>query len=150
MSKRTIRDIELYIVDVFVAVNAVAHYTTAFQNAKELRKNSLHWDAVIRQLEVIGEAINKLLDSEQFASQAPSYFRKIVNFRNAISHGYFGIDADEVWSVVTVNLSKLESDLKHIVCECGIDLTDAVNSVLEELNDLGDCQNVEYLHQLIV
>lgn len=138
MSKKS-RDIELFIVDVFVALEKIRLYTYEFDCADGFRHSSLHWDATIRQLEILGEALNHLLNDEIFSSYAPKYFRKIVNFRNVIVHEYFGIDEEEVWDVVNNKLMMLSDDMKIIVKE--IDITLAVLSVLDEVEDI-DIKNM--------
>ena len=107
----------------------------------------MHWDATIRQLEVIGEALNKLLEDESFSALSPKYFRKIVNFRNVIAHGYFGIDLDEVWNVLAEKLDILNIDLRDIVKE-NIDLSIAIESEINEYTKLDDLKIVEYLKSL--
>ncbi|MBE0515676.1 HepT-like ribonuclease domain-containing protein, partial [Sulfurimonas sp.] len=92
-----------------------------------MRYSSLHWDATIRELELTGEALNTLLNDEKFLKSAPPYFRKVVNFRNAISHGYFGIDESEVWNIVDEKLDLLSNDL-HQICKDNIDLSKAIQS----------------------
>ena len=67
------RDIELFIVDVFIAIEKIREYTQHFNNPSDFKHSSLHWDASMRQLEIIGEALNKLLKDEKFNSLAPSY-----------------------------------------------------------------------------
>ena len=89
MSKKQQRDIELFIVDIFVSIQKIKTYTKEFKNSQDFAHSGLHWDASIRQLEIIGEALNKLLKNDNFNLLAPSYFRKVVNFRNIIIHGYF-------------------------------------------------------------
>ena len=90
MSKK--RDISLYLVDIFVAIKKIENYTKIFKNASEFRYDSLHWDATIRELEIIGESIKNILNNLSNTLKTPNYFRKIVNFRNIITHEYFGID----------------------------------------------------------
>jgi len=132
MSKKQ-RDIDLFIVDVFVALEKIKLYTHLFDHADNFRHSNLHWDATIRQLEILGEALNHLLTDEKFLNYAPKYFRKIVNFRNVIVHEYFGIDEEEVWDVVHNKLSLLYEDMLIIVKE--IDISSAALSVLEEIQD---------------
>ena len=132
MSKKS-RDIELFIVDVFVTLEKIRQYTKDFSSADDFRHSNLHWDASIRQLEILGEALNHLLSDEKFSKHAPTYFRKIVNFRNVIVHEYFGIDEDEVWDVITNKLTLLQKDMKNISVE--IDISAAASSVLDELVD---------------
>jgi uncharacterized protein with HEPN domain len=141
------RDIELFIVDIFVSIKKIKDYTSTFNNPNDFLQSSLHWDATIRQLEIIGEALNKLLEDEVFKAQAPEYFRKVVNFRNNIVHGYFGIDLDEVWSVVTTHLDILQSDVQNIVRN-NIDIQDALESEIEEYKKLNDTVIFKYLMSL--
>jgi uncharacterized protein with HEPN domain len=143
MSKRR-RNIELFIVDIFVSIQKIKEYTSSFNNPNDLSHSSLHWDATIRQLEIIGEALNKLLEDEKFNALAPEYFRKVVNFRNNIVHGYFGIDLDEVWNVITLHLGVLENDIKSIIKD-NIDIGDAIESEIEEYEQLNDVKIVKYL-----
>lgn len=132
MSKKA-RDIELFIVDIFVALEKIELYTGAFKTADSFRHSSLHWDATIRQIEILGEALNHLLNDESFSTYAPKYFRKIVNFRNVIVHEYFGIDEEEVWDVVINKLKLFNIDMTIIVKE--IDISSAVLSVQNEIED---------------
>ena len=142
MFKKT-RDIELFIVDVFVSLERIRLYTIDFESADSFKHSNLHWDATIRQLEILGEALNHLLNDEKFSSYAPKYFRKIVNFRNVIVHEYFGIDEEEVWDVVTNKLMLLNVDMKVIVKE--IDISSAVLSVEEEIEDANIIQMLQKL-----
>jgi len=141
------RDIKLFIVDVLVSIQKVKEYIQPFDNSSTFLHSSLHWDASMRKLEIIGEALNKLLEDENFNSLSPTYFRKIVNFRNTIVHGYFGIDVDEVWDIVTNKLQILEDDLLGIV-ENNIDITDAISCEIEEYKNLNDINIVKYLSSL--
>ncbi len=141
------RDIELFIVDVLVAIQKIKEYIKPFDNPNDFQYSSLHWDASIRQLEIIGEALNRLLENENFNSLSPKYFRKIVNFRNAIVHGYFGIDLEEVWNIITQKLDILEIDLLQIV-EKNIDLTEAISFSIEEYQSLNNVKIVKYLMKI--
>ena len=147
MSNNKKRDIELFIVDIFVAIEKIKEYTKPFNNPSDFQHSSLHWDASMRQLEIIGVALNKLLEDEKFNLLAPSYFRKVVNFRNSIVHGYFGIDLDEVWNIITEKLEILKVDLSIIVKD-NINLEDAILCEIEEYKSLNDINIVKYLMQL--
>ena len=148
MPKKKHRDLELFIVDIFVAIVKTKEYIAPFDDVEEFRHSSLHWDATIRKLEIIGEALNTLLEDEYFASISPRYFRKIVNFRNVIAHGYFGIDSEEVWDVVSHKLILLNDDLKDIIQGSTIDLTYAIETEINEYIILDDHKIVEFLKTL--
>jgi len=147
MSKKVKRDNRLFIVDIFVAIKKIQDYIKEFDDKEEFRQDSLHWDATIRQLEIIGEALNKLLEDENFNLASPKYFRKIVNFRNVITHGYFGIDLDEVWNVLTEKLDILYDDLMNIV-KGNIDISLAIESEINEYKNLKNLKIVDFLKQL--
>jgi len=147
MSNDKKRDIELFIVDIFIAIEKIKEYTQSFNNPSDFQHSSLHWDASIRQFEIIGVALNKLLEDEKFNFLAPSYFRKVVNFRNSIVHGYFGIDLEELWNIITKKLEILKVDLTLIVKD-NINLEDAILCEIEEYKSLNDINIVKYLMEL--
>lgn len=146
MSKKS-RDIELFVVDIFVSLYKIKDYTQVFKNADDFNHSSLHWDATIRQLEIIGESLNYLLEDEQFSTYAPRYFRKIVNFRNVIIHGYFGIDIDEVWDVITIKLIALFEDMVEIIKY--IDISHALEIEIKNYLNTGEKELVAYLKTLV-
>ncbi len=78
MSKRKQRDIELFLVDVLVAIKKIRIYVTGFSDEHALKCSGINWDATIRQLEIVGESLNNLLDDEFFNSMSPAYFRKVA------------------------------------------------------------------------
>ena len=65
-------------------------------------------DSVVRNLEVIGEAANRLpAEFTQLHSEMP--WRRIVGLRHRIVHEYFDVDHDLVWSIITSELPKLKA-----------------------------------------
>ena len=60
-------------------------------------------DAVVRNLEIIGEAAKNIpiKIQEQFPSVP---WKRMIGLRNIISHGYFGIDMSIIWEIITQNL----------------------------------------------
>ncbi len=122
------RDITFYVVDIFIAIDKVKRYTEKFENGSELLYDEVYWDATIRELEIIGEATKYLLKDELIDTK----YRRIVDFRNQILHGYFGIDENIVWDVVKNKLSEYEVDLKHMLLEEEMDLSLAVGYAKDE------------------
>lgn len=105
------RDISLYIVDIFIAIDKISRFTCKIKNGAELLVHEMAWDACIRELEIIGEATRILLNSGLLKSE----YRRIVDFRNQISHGYFGIDEEIVWDVITHKLPEYKAELISLV-----------------------------------
>ena len=116
------RDISLYIVDIFIAIDKISRFTCKIKNGAELLSHEMAWDASIRELEIIGEATKALLNSELLKSE----YRRIVDFRNQISHGYFGIDEEIVWDVIVHKLPEYQAELVSIVVKEKIALLGAI------------------------
>ncbi|HEX9813427.1 MAG TPA: DUF86 domain-containing protein, partial [Myxococcota bacterium] len=68
-------------------------------------------DAVVRNLEIIGEAAGRL--SEEFRSSHPGIeWRRMVGLRNRIVHDYFGIDLEIVWTILEQELPGLKEKIR--------------------------------------
>jgi uncharacterized protein with HEPN domain len=68
-------------------------------------------DAVIRNFEVIGEAVKQL--SSELLEQYPNVpWRRIAGFRDVLIHNYMGVDLDEVWNVIENDLSPLKDTIE--------------------------------------
>ncbi len=70
-------------------------------------------DAVIRNIEVIGEAAKHLSDNLRLKySDIP--WKEIVGTRDRLIHGYFGVNIDIVWRIATVDIPKLKPRIEKI------------------------------------
>jgi uncharacterized protein with HEPN domain len=77
-------------------------------------KNSMMFNATLRQLEIIGEASNRL--SEDFIFDNPEIpWVRIIGLRNLLIHEYFGIDDITIWNVITINLPFLKEKISILV-----------------------------------
>ncbi len=73
-------------------------------------------DAVVRNLEIIGEAARNL--PEEYRDLAPDIeWRKIIGLRNLLTHEYFGINPAIVWDVVQNKLETLEAACRRLLEE---------------------------------
>ncbi len=72
--------------------------------------------AVIRSLEVIGEATKKL--PQDFKTEHPHVeWKKMAGTRDVLIHDYFGVDWEIVWNVITTKLPQLKEDIENILKE---------------------------------
>lgn len=140
MSKR---DFTLYIVDIFIAINKIQRYTKKFTNAEDFRWSELEWDASLRELEIIGEATKALINSNILENNK---YRRIVDFRNLITHAYFGIDEDEVFSVIKEKLNTLHEELITLIKTKNISINEAISLAIEE--NIKTTQLTNYLKHL--
>lgn len=71
-------------------------------------------DAVIRQLEIIGEATTKLKETfKNQTSQIP--WREISDFRNVLAHEYWDVDLEIVWKTIHEDLVLLKKSLTSLI-----------------------------------
>ena len=72
--------------------------------------------ALVRLLEIIGEAANRIPEEEQ-AHHAEIPWPQIVSLRNRLIHGYDSVDFDILWQIVTEDLPPLIASLETIVSQ---------------------------------
>jgi len=83
-------------------------------NKKSFYKSVKTQDAVLRRLEIIGEAANKL--PAVFKKKYPEVkWRSIIGARNKLIHEYFGINLDLIWEIIRNDLPILKKQLDKIV-----------------------------------
>ena len=76
------------------------------------------FNAALRQLEIIGEASNRL--SEDLLNANPSIpWAKIIGLRNLVIHEYFGIDDLTIWNVIKINLPELKEKATLLISKIG-------------------------------
>ncbi len=88
------------------AINWASHVTQA-----EFMSDEFVQSAIIRQLEIAGEAAGRL--SEAFRQAHPEIeARRLKALRNVLIHGYADVDLDTVWDIVTHDLPALQRQLR--------------------------------------
>ncbi len=73
-------------------------------------------DAVVRNLEVIGEAV-KRLPPELRARRSDIEWQRIAGLRDILIHEYFGVDIDILWDVIVNKLPALEHAVESLLWE---------------------------------
>ena len=138
------RKIEMFIFDIYIAILKIKKVASDFTNAEDLLYDFTKWDSVIREFEIIGEASKYLLKSNLLNKE----YRRIVDFRNIITHEYFGIDAQEVWNIIfseklnnfentIIKLIKnIEPNLKNELIDSFIQDNHYLDFIVEKLKEL--------------
>ena len=106
------RDFRLYLADILDSGNAVLAFVKdlSFEEFCNDRKTS---SAVIREFEIIGEAVGKLPD--ELKQKRPDVeWQDIKDFRNLLIHEYFGVDLEILWNVIQDNLPVLINAVREI------------------------------------
>ncbi len=107
-------NILLHLEALLEAICKIELYSQEFKDADAFYHDSKSFDATMMQFVVIGETISRLdEDYKEAHSEIP--WVKIKNFRNIIAHDYFGIDADEIWDIITNKLIPLKRDIRGLI-----------------------------------
>ena len=106
------KDNLVYIDDILDAIKKIRKYTRGVTK-DEFVRNGMIVDAVIRNLEIIGEASSKLSPAFR-REQVGIEWRKIIGMRNRIIHSYDTVDHAIVWDVIKHDLPELDANLKKI------------------------------------
>lgn len=100
------RDVTLYLEDIVEACEKIERYIAGVEY-EGFCSDSMRYDAVVRNIEIIGEASRQLPDSVT-AAMPEIAWRKIMGMRNILAHAYFGIDVDIVWDVAVHEVPRLK------------------------------------------
>lgn len=99
-----------FIEDIKQSCNKIIRYTDSL-NFKEFCGDEIKYDAVIRNLEIIGEASKYL--PEEIRSKFPKVeWRKVAGLRDILIHAYFGIDNVILWDIIKTKIPELSKSLE--------------------------------------
>ncbi len=99
------RDAGMYLEDILRSCEKILEYVKGLTR-DEFVRDTRTYDAVIRNLEIIGEAAKKL--PSELKEELPDIeWRKISGLRDFLAHAYFGIDDDILWDVVENKIPQL-------------------------------------------
>lgn len=106
------KDDKVYLLHIRDAIRRIRDYTTEGKEA--FLEDQETQDAVVRNLEIIGEAVKKLsATARQKGPEIPS--KRIAGMRDKMIHEYFGVDLALVWDVVERDLGSLESRVGRLL-----------------------------------
>ena len=109
------RNTNLFIQDILNNINDIKSFSKKLTK-EEFENDKLRQNAIIRSLEVIGEAAKNIPDSfREKYSNIP--WKEIAGFRDILSHAYFGVKMDRVWNIIKKDLSVLKKEIKRIKIE---------------------------------
>jgi uncharacterized protein with HEPN domain len=86
-------------------------------SADDYLGNELLQSAVERQFEIAAEALNRLLKLAPHLTQRVTEYRRIIDFRNLLSHGYDLIDQTIVWGVLEKDVPVLRREVEQLLKE---------------------------------
>jgi uncharacterized protein with HEPN domain len=102
-------------VDVGNAIREIDHFTVG-KIFSDYQSDRMLQAAIERELEIIGEALNRLEDMDKTALEKhlPEY-RKIIGLRNVLAHGYDVVDNEIIWDLVKNKIPELKKKVNELV-----------------------------------
>ena len=107
------RDELMYLQDIAQCCENILRFTEGLAQG-QLVQDEKTYDAVVRNLEIIGEAAKYL--SEELRQHLPTVeWRKAAGFRDMLAHAYFGIDDDILWDVIQNKVPELAKAVRDFL-----------------------------------
>ena len=107
-----LREWRLYLQDAIMCCDKAIGYTQGMDRLA-FEADQRTYDAVLRNLEILGEAVRHIPEKVREAyPQVP--WVKIAGLRNILAHAYFGVDNDIIWDVLANHIRPLARELRRI------------------------------------
>ncbi len=105
--------IQKYLFDIITSINSIDEFLGENRDFNNYKENKLLRRAIERELEIIGEAANRIM---QLNNEFPiENARKIVDLRNWVIHGYDKVDDIIIWGTLTNHLPKLKDQVEKLM-----------------------------------
>jgi len=105
------REIKKYLFDIMVSINSINDYLGTTKNFFEYQNNKLLRRGVEREIEIIGEAMSRILKIDPTINIKNT--RQIVDTRNWVIHGYDKVDDVVIWGIISKHLPELKKEVNH-------------------------------------
>lgn len=108
-----------YLEHIAEAIERATSYLQPLRDVEALGQNSQVQDAIVRNIEIIGEAAAHIYNREpDFIQQHPQLpWAQMRAMRNAVIHEYFFVDLDIVWNTVKHDLPLLKQQIEALLLE---------------------------------
>ena len=108
------KDDRVYLGHILEAIRDIEQYADVGRDA--FMTDKMRQDALLRKLEVIGEAVKNL--SQHAKQRRPAIpWRQIAGMRDRLTHDYFGVDLALVWATVEKDVPNLKAAVEQILAE---------------------------------
>jgi uncharacterized protein with HEPN domain len=115
MDRKKKRDELVFLEDILECIEKIGAYMDDLTE-KEFEENTEKQDAVIRRIEIIGEAVKNLSD-ETRGKYPHIRWREIAGMRDVVIHQYFGVSVGLIWRVATADIPSMKEKITDIIHE---------------------------------
>ncbi len=106
------RDHKLYLEDILQAIKSIETYTGGLRFDK-FKKDKMVIDAVIRNLEIIGEA-SKNIPADIKKNNRSVEWKKIAGLRDILAHAYFAVDLKVLWDIIINKIPGFKKEIADL------------------------------------
>jgi uncharacterized protein with HEPN domain len=144
------RNSALYLLDILISIDRIRRFSSKIASPEDLIRDEAVSSAVLRELAVIGEAMNHILRVDSLATFVKPEWRDVVDFRNIIIHEYFGLSFSEIYGIIKRDLSILEQEVIGILRHFNASefLQQAMDCAVEELRQMGRVESLAYINKI--
>ncbi len=107
------REIKKYLYDIKVSIESIEEFLGDKRDFFEYQRNKLLRRAIEREIEIIGEAMGKILKMEPDINI--EHARRIVDTRNLVIHGYDKVDDIIIWGIIINHIPKLKKEIEKLL-----------------------------------
>lgn len=107
------RDVMLYLHDIWESISIIDDYKQELTE-EDFYINRQIQDAIIRRLEIIGEAAKNV--GEEIRNKYPDVpWKQVAGMRDVLIHGYFGVKLKRIWEVLKTDIPELKQKIRVIM-----------------------------------
>ena len=109
------KEVQTWLEDIKQSIDEIEEFLPERRDFFEFKRDLKTRKAIERNIEIIGEAVNRILNANPEIQITNA--RKIVDTRNRIIHGYDTVSEDIIWAIVSNDLKKLRQEIIYLLDE---------------------------------
>ena len=109
------REVKKYLYDIKTSIESIYDFLGEKRNFSEYQNNKLLRRGIEREIEIIGEAVNRIMKIDPKIKIECA--RQIVDTRNWVIHGYDRVDDVVIWGIISIHLPKLKTEIEHYLAK---------------------------------